>query len=185
MPEHDNSTSFCLSIKVKVVYKDTNIKAVTDTTIINRGYSFENGNNDYKAYFSEDSSKGLLLVEKDGEEIRLVPNGIQSVGTVGQIESDMELVDSFEYAGVYGTDSVLRFLPQLNGCKEEIVLSSYQGISDFSFTLYTQEGTIAAINSKGEGYTQIEITEKLGFKNSSAVSKRLAKIKQLFTEYAY
>ena len=133
-----------------LVYKDTNIKAVTDTTIINRGYSFENGNNDYKAYFSEDSSKGLLLVEKDGEEIRLVPNGIQSVGTVGQIESDMELVDSFEYAGVYGTDSVLRFLPQLNGCKEEIVLSSYQGISDFSFTLYTQEGTIAAINSKGE-----------------------------------
>lgn len=133
-----------------LVYKDTNIRAVTDTTIINRGYSYENGDNDYKAYFSEDSSKGLLLVEKDGEEIRLIPNGTQAVGTVGQIESDMELVDSFEYAGVYGTDSVLRFLPQLNGCKEEIVLSSYQGISDFSFTLYTQEGTIAAINSKGE-----------------------------------
>ena len=38
---------------------------------------------------------------------------------------------------------------------------------------------------KKQGYTQIEITEKLGFKNSSAVSKRLAKIKQLFTEYAY
>ncbi len=133
-----------------LVYKDTNIKAVNDATIINRGYSYENGDNDYKAYFSEDSSKGLLLVEKDGEEIRLVPNGTPSVGTVEQIESDMELVDSFEYAGVYGTDSVLRFLPQLNGCKEEIVLSSYQGISDFSFTLYTEEGTIAAINSKGE-----------------------------------
>ncbi len=133
-----------------LVYKDTNIKAVTDTTIINRGYSYENGDNDYKAYFSEDSSKGLLLVEKDGEEIRLVPNGKQSVGTIEQIESDMELVDSFEYAGVYGTDSVLRFLPQLNGCKEEIVLSSYQGISDFSFTLYTEKGTIAAINSNGE-----------------------------------
>ncbi len=38
---------------------------------------------------------------------------------------------------------------------------------------------------KKQGYTQIEITEKLSFKNSSAVSKRLAKIKQLFTEYAY
>ncbi len=133
-----------------LVYKDTNIRSVTDSTILNRGYSYENGNNDYKAYFSEDSSKGLLLVEKDGEEIRLVPNGAQAVGMVEQIESDMELVDSFEYAGVYGTDSVLRFLPQLNGCKEEIVLSSYQGISDFSFTLYTEEGTIAAINSNGE-----------------------------------
>ena len=133
-----------------LVYKDTNIRAVTDTTIINRGYSYENGDNDYKAYFSQDSSKGLFLVEKDGEEIRLVPNGTRAVGTVEQIESDMELVDSFEYAGVYGTDTVLRFLPQLNGCKEEIVLSSYQGISDFSFTLYTEEGTIAAINSNGE-----------------------------------
>ncbi len=133
-----------------LVYKDTNIKAVTDSAILNRGYSYENGDNDYKAYFSEDSSKGLLLVEKDGEEIRLVPNGTASVGTVEQVESDMEFVDSFEYAGVYGTDTVLRFLPQLNGCKEEIVLSSYQGISDFSFTLYTEEGTIAAINSNGE-----------------------------------
>ena len=133
-----------------LVYKDTNIKAVADSVILNRGYSYENGDNDYKAYFSEDSSKGLLLVEKDGEEIRIVPNGTASLGTVEQIESDMELVDSFEYAGVYGTDSVLRFLPQLNGCKEEIVLSSYQGISDFSFTLYTEEGTIAAINSNGE-----------------------------------
>ena len=33
--------------------------------------------------------------------------------------------------------------------------------------------------------TQNEIAEKLGFKNSSAISKRLAKIKQLFTEYIY
>ncbi len=133
-----------------LVYKDTNIKAVTDSVIINRGYLYENGNNDYKAYFSEDSTKGLLLVDKNDKEVRLVPNGKKVVGAVNQVESDMNLVDSFEYDGIYGTDTVLRFLPQLNGCKEEIVLSSYQGISDFSFTLYTQEGTIAAINSNGE-----------------------------------
>ena len=133
-----------------LVYKDTNIKAVTDSIILNRGYSFENGNNDYKAYFSEDSAKGLLLVEKDSREIRLVPNGVKVLGTVRQVESDMKLVDSFEYVGVYGEGTVLRFTPQLNGCKEEIVLSSYQGVSNFSFTLYTEDGTIAAINSKGE-----------------------------------
>ena len=38
---------------------------------------------------------------------------------------------------------------------------------------------------KKQGYSQNEIAKKLGFKNSSAVSKRLAKIKQLFTKYAY
>ena len=38
---------------------------------------------------------------------------------------------------------------------------------------------------KKQGYSQNEIAEKLGFKNSSAVSKRLAKMKQLFTDYIY
>ena len=38
---------------------------------------------------------------------------------------------------------------------------------------------------KKQGYTQNEIAEKLCFKNASAVSKRLTKIKQLFAEYVY
>ena len=38
---------------------------------------------------------------------------------------------------------------------------------------------------KKPGYTQNEIAEKLCFKNASAVSKRLTKIKQLFAEYVY
>ena len=41
-----------------LVYKDTNIRAVTDTTIINRGYSYENGDNDYKSVASE--TKNIL-----------------------------------------------------------------------------------------------------------------------------
>lgn len=36
---------------------------------------------------------------------------------------------------------------------------------------------------KKQGYSQNEIAEKLGFKSASAVSKRLANIKQLFNEY--
>ena len=36
---------------------------------------------------------------------------------------------------------------------------------------------------KKQGYSQSEIAEKLGFKSTSAVSKRLANIKQLFNEY--
>ena len=38
---------------------------------------------------------------------------------------------------------------------------------------------------KKQGYSQKEIAEKLNFKNASAVSKRLANIKQLFNEYMY
>jgi len=38
---------------------------------------------------------------------------------------------------------------------------------------------------KKQGYSQKEIAEKLKFKSASAVSKRLANIKQLFNEYMY
>lgn len=38
---------------------------------------------------------------------------------------------------------------------------------------------------KKQGYSQNEIAEKFGFKSASAVSKRLASIKQLFNEYMY
>ena len=38
---------------------------------------------------------------------------------------------------------------------------------------------------KKQGYSQNEIAEKLGFKSASAVSKRLANIKQHFNEYMY
>ena len=38
---------------------------------------------------------------------------------------------------------------------------------------------------KKQGYSQNEIAEKLGFKSTSAISKRLANIKQLFNEYMY
>lgn len=79
-----------------LVYKDINIRDITDHSLFDEGYSYENGDNDYKAYFSEDSTKGMLLVQEDGTKLRLIPNGIaNSVGTVSQVESDAKLVDSF------------------------------------------------------------------------------------------
>ena len=133
----------------ELVYKDTNIKTVTDSAYLNRGYTFENGNNDYKTYFSTDSEKGVLIVLKDGNEIRLVPSGEKSVGNSVKLNNDGEQLDAFSYQNVYGAGTLLRFLPQLNGIKDEIVLDRYNGKSDFEFTLHTGDHT-AAINSKGE-----------------------------------
>ena len=133
----------------ELVYKDTNIKTVTDESLISQGYIYENGDNNYKVYFSEDSSKGVLLVTENGDEIKLAPYGEKSNGEKSQVETDRIKTDAFIYTNAYGADTFLRFLPQLNGIKDEIVLNKYMGKSSFAFTLNVGEN-IAAINSRGE-----------------------------------
>lgn len=133
----------------ELVYKDTNINAVEDEALLSQGYTFENGNNDYKVYFSADSSKGVLIVTEDGYKIKLVPNGEKSMGDKTQVEIDSIKNDAFTYDEAYGADTLLRFLPQLNGLKDDIVLDKYNGKNSFDFTLDVGKNT-AAINSKGE-----------------------------------
>ncbi|MCM1365330.1 MAG: hypothetical protein NC215_10165, partial [Ruminococcus sp.] len=133
----------------ELVYKDTNIRAVTNEELISQGYTYENGNNDYKVYFSADSSKGVLIVTDEGYKFKIIPNGENSVGEKTQTEIDLIANDAFSYANAYGADTLLRFLPQLNGLKDEIVLDSYNSKSSFDFTLDVGEN-VAAINSRGE-----------------------------------
>ena len=139
-----------------LVYKDTSIIPVTDSSILNSGYTYQNSENDYKMYFGADSSVGVLLCSDLGSEIKLIPNGVNvAPGYVSSKTIDDILTDTFEYDGVFGVSSLLRYFPQLNGCKEEIILSAYDGVSRFEFTLMTGD-CIAAVNSSG----QIEIIDE-------------------------
>ena len=139
-----------------LVYKDTSIIPVTDSSILNSGYTYQNSENDYKMYFGADSSVGVLLCSDLGSEIKLIPNGVNvASGYVSSKTIDDIPTDTFEYDGVFGVSSLLRYFPQLNGCKEEIILSSYDGVSRFGFTLLTGD-CIAAVNSSG----QIEIIDE-------------------------
>ncbi len=139
-----------------IVYKDTDIISVTESSLLSDGYLYENADNNYKVYFGEDSSVGILLCSDKGSKISLIPNGANIVpGYVSSKKVDEIQTPVFEYDGVYGVNSLLRYTPQLNGCKEEIILSAYGGVSQFSFTLLTGN-CIAAINSEGE----IEIIDK-------------------------
>lgn len=90
-----------------------------------------------------------MIVTEDGYKIKLTPNGEKSVGEKSQVEVDLINNDAYTYPNAYGADTLLRFLPQLNGLKDEIILDKYNGKNSFDFTLDVGEN-VAAINSKGE-----------------------------------
>ena len=135
----------------KLVYKETDI-VEADSSL----YDYENGENDYKTYFSSDPDIGVMFKNKNGCEIKLVPfTERTSVGTIIENETEDGKSFIFNYDKLFSDESSLRYIPQLNSCKEEIILNKYEGINTFKFTLYTGENT-AAINSFG----QIEIMDE-------------------------
>ena len=97
-----------------------------------------------------------MLVNPNGNRIRIVPNSsITAAGQIATLEDDGKEFDAFLYNGVYDSNTSLRYAPQLNGIKEEIIVDSYTGKTTYEFTLYT-ENAVAAINSYGD----IEIIDK-------------------------
>lgn len=140
----------------ELVYKDINIQLLSNAELNSLGYSYENGANDYKTYFGANSDNGIMLVNPNGNRVRIVPNSsITATGQIVTLEDDGKEFDAFLYNGVYDSNTSLRYAPQLNGIKEEIIVNSYTGKTTYEFTLYT-ENAVAAINSYGD----IEIIDK-------------------------
>lgn len=140
----------------ELIYKDTNIKEITDNSLINDGFAFENGANDYKLYFGKMSSRGVLFNSPNGSSVKLVPiSEVISQGQIVKLQEDGKELDALLYSKVYDEVSSLRYTPQLNGVKEEIIVNSYTGKNTYEFMLYTGND-IAAVNSYGD----IEIIDK-------------------------
>ncbi len=140
----------------ELVYKDINIQPLSNAELNSLGYSYENGANDYKTYFGTNSDNGIMVVNPNGNRVRIVPNSsITAAGQIVTLEDDEKEFDAFLYKGVYDSNTSLRYAPQLNGIKEEIIVASYTGKTTYEFTLYT-ENAVAAINSYGD----IEIIDK-------------------------
>ena len=128
--------------------KDISVEKQSDKELKNKGYEYTNGQNDYRINFSEDSSKGLL-VQFDDCNYSIVPQGKYSVtGKESVSEFLNEKFETFEYNSIYGVGTNLKFYPQLNGVKDEIVLNSSIGQAEFSFELKT-ENCYAVLNDDG------------------------------------
>lgn len=135
----------------KLVFKDTGIYAISDRSLRRAGYTFENGTNDYKIYFSKTASKGILLQPNDSNKIYISPKTDKKVkaGELETLTDDGHSYQAISYENAFGRNTSLRYSAQLNGSKEEIILDRKPKNNTFSFTLKT-ENAIAAINSYGD-----------------------------------
>lgn len=142
--------------------KDISIEKQTDAAMRDKGYGYTNGQNDYRIHFAEDAGQGVL-VQFDGGTYSIVPQGRQNVqgkeSTSAFLQEEFEV---FAYENLYGDGTNLKFYPQLNGVKDEIVLERNIGQDVFSFTLQTEnctavlneDGTVSLKSSKDDSVVQ-------------------------------
>lgn len=143
----------------KLKTKDISVEKQTDKKLKSNGYEYTNGQNDYRIHFSTNSSTGLYI-KFDNSSYSIIP---QSDNSAEGAESTSEILgerfEDFEYKNIYGEGTNLKFYPQLNGVKDEIILNSNIGKNIFSFKLTTSnckavlnnDGTVSLIsNDNGE-----------------------------------
>lgn len=131
----------------KLKTKDISVEK-SDKELENSGYEYTNGQNDYRINFSKDYNIGVQA-EFDDCAYSIIPiSDCETVGdeTVAQYLS--EKFEAFEYKDIYGSGTNLRFYPQLNGIKDEIVLNNDINKYDFSFRIETENCT-ALLNEDG------------------------------------
>lgn len=128
--------------------KDISVEKQIDKDLKAKGYEYTNGQNDYRINFSKDSNKGLYIEFGESSYTIIPQSNKVVVGTDSISEILTERFEDFEYPNIYGEGTNLKFYPQLNGVKDEIVLNSNIGQNVFSFKLTTNNCT-AVLNDDG------------------------------------
>lgn len=128
--------------------KDISVEKQSDKELNANGYEYTNGQNDYRINFSKDSNKGLYIEFGESSYTIIPQSNKVVVGTDSISEILSEQFEDFEYKNIYGEGTNLKFYPQLNGVKDEIVLNSNIGQNVFSFKLTTSNCT-AVLNDDG------------------------------------
>ncbi|MDE5671630.1 MAG: hypothetical protein K2I14_09270, partial [Eubacterium sp.] len=128
--------------------KDNSIVEQKDKEKKKAGYDYSNGQNDYRINFSSDSSKGVL-VEYGDVSFSLAPISEKSApGYVSNGEINHERFENFEYADLFGENTLLKYFPQINGVKEIITLDNRIEANTFASLLKTN-GCTPVINDDG------------------------------------
>lgn len=138
--------------------KSISISDLDDEDINALGYDYGNEQNDYKIYFSSDSSKGVLVEYADFAFSMAPVSESSAPGYISQGEINGEKFENFEYADLYGYGTYLKYFPQFNGVKEEIVLDEKINRNTFSFGFKTKncvpvlhdDASISLVNSENE-----------------------------------
>lgn len=111
--------------------KDMLISKQLDNNLKSKGYAFATNQNNYKSNFSPDIEK-CVKVENNNYSYTLIPISESDMNLSGVVKNDGTF---FEYPSAFTENSFLRFYPQLNGLKEEIILNKFEGKNEFTFKL--------------------------------------------------
>ncbi|MGN0988935.1 MAG: hypothetical protein ACI4N6_01345, partial [Eubacteriales bacterium] len=140
------NTMYIFSEPVKYIAPDGTVKDKKTALISSRGdYKYVGTDNDVITKFSERSSGGVS-VDFDGYTIIMVPEKAQSsdeyekngkIVKAAVADAKMNSENEISYEKVFGNNTILRYTPQLNGVKEEIILNSYNGQNEFAFVVKT------------------------------------------------
>lgn len=138
--------------------KSTSISELDDKDINELGFDYGNEQNNYKIYFSSNSSKGVLVEYEDFSFSMAPISDITAPGYISTGKICNEEFEDFEYADLYGYGTYLKYFPQFNGIKEEIILDEKIDSNTFSFSFKTKncypvlndDGSISLFNDKNE-----------------------------------
>lgn len=135
-----------------VRYKDTTIVPQINQELLDGGYNYTNGPNDFRINFASAVDKGVFT-EYDGVKTGFIPlpnnEDYSQTGNRTTFMLDGNSVDSFEYPNLYGEGTILRYTAQLNALKKDIILPEYTGQNEFHFVLDTY-GNTAVLSKDGK-----------------------------------
>ena len=139
-----------------VKYKDVNGKIRDKSNKISQtsGGDYTNAENDINTYFPKKLNRNKGIELKFGEYVvEMAPNIKGNSGASRQTGHNkyFDPTGYVQYPNVFDESISLRYTPTFEGYKEDIVLSKYAGINEFSFRLYT-DGLSLVMNEDGTYY---------------------------------
>lgn len=147
-------TMYYYNYPVKYKDSDGNIKDKSNKISQKSNGDFTNAENDINAYFPKKLNKNKGVVLKfDNHTIEMAPDIKGNSGASRQTGHNkyFDPTEYVQYPNVFDEDIALKYTPTFEGYKEDIVLSRYTGINEFSFRLYT-DGLSLVMNEEGAYY---------------------------------
>ena len=141
--------------------KRNTISDAIDKPQYRNDYAFYTDANDVKTYFPKTLSAdtGVLL---EAEDIKIEMSPVSETAATSASKS----ASTVSFDSVFGADTSIRYTPQFDGFKEDIILNHYTGVNEFTFRLKTNG--LSLVPDERGGYVFIEpltgkVRAKLGY----------------------
>ena len=147
-------TAYLFNQPVKYKDKDGTVKDKSNKISETDDGDYTNAENDINTYFPKKLNRNNGVELKFGEYVvEMAPdiNGNSGASRQTGHNKYFDPTEYVQYPDVFDEGISLRYTPTFEGYKEDIVLSEYTGMNEFSFRLYT-DGLSLVMNEDGAYY---------------------------------